>query len=94
MQTGEQARLQHFHFAGFPRLMMVIASQMQAAMHDQMRQMVTDRPACLPGFPQNGFQRQNNIAARNTGRWVKGQNIGGAVLAAMLPVENAHHAVC
>lgn len=64
-------------------------------MYNQMGEVVGKIQPLCPGFGRNGFPRHDNIAERrpapagNHGRGREGQDIGGLVLAAILPVQRA-----
>ena len=86
---------QRFHHFGVAGPDMVMARQMQNAVHHQMGGMIGNPFAGLFGFTARYAQGQRHIAAIFVfvGRGRKRQNVGGFVLAAKITIERLQFAV-
>ena len=89
-QYAQNAPFTVFHevcsCAGF----VIITTQMQHAMHRQMRVMSSNRFLLFARFARDHRRAQNNVAAGFSPRFVReGKHIGGVVLAAVTAVERA-----
>ena len=86
-QPVQDARLRQFHAARLAGMVVVVAAQVQRAVHDQMRQ-VMRRPPAGRARPRAGPRR---APARISGAGaVVGQHIGGLVAAAVARVQPLH----
>ena len=74
---------------------MVVARQMQHAMHHQMRGVIGKAFARQLRLAARRAQRERDIAAITgaVGRGGKGQDVGGLVLPAKFPIESLELAV-
>ncbi len=85
----EQAGFGHFHAAGVAGVVVVMALQMQRAMHDQMRQMMGDAASGGGGFAPDHAQSEDHFGRRG----FVGKDVGGFVFAAMAGVQVLDQAV-
>ena len=66
-QPMQHARFRHFHAARVAGAMMVLARQVQHAMHDQMRQMVLQGAGPGHGLPPHRAKRQDDFPWARSG---------------------------
>src|SRR3984893_3150527 len=97
LESTENRTFEHLHRLGFGRPGMVVAGQMQKAVHQKMGDVITQWPSCFRGFPRGGLERDDDITkerrrSRIAPGW-KRENIGWLIDATPLAVEVADEAV-
>ena len=88
-QSVQQAGFGHFHAAGVAGMVVIVAQQMQRAMHDQMRQVMRHAPARRRRLAPDDAKRQHQFRRR----MLIGQHVGGFVASAVPRVQLAHQPV-
>src|SRR5215471_1985213 len=98
-ELRENVRLQNFHRFGVVVRLVIVANQMQKAVHREMAQVVSERLVRLAGFPAYGLIGDRDVAEHPRGivrssrggclRDRKRQHIGRLVDAAKVLVERA-----
>jgi hypothetical protein len=89
----QYARLCHFHAPGLAGEVVVVATQMQGAVHDEMRQVMRWAAAGGGGLAAYGFERQHNVAAGEAAHRLEGKHVGGFVTPAVARVQALDRAV-
>ena len=67
-EPAENRAFERLHRLGFGRPDMVVADQMQKAMHQKMGDVIAQRLSCLGGFPRGGLERDDDIAEERRSR--------------------------
>src|SRR5262245_14672477 len=87
----QDRRLQALHLLGSGTGFMVVAKQVEQAVHDEMLEMMRRLDRLLLGFAQDGLCREDDVPQIGTGRgwpagrplkW-KGKDVGSSILAAI-----------
>ncbi len=95
-EPAQYGRFQPFHHGRLIVGLVVVADKVQKSMNNQMGEMIGKVQPLAPGFFGNGFPGHDDIAERraqpagNEGSGRKRQDIGGFVVAAILPVQHPH----
>jgi hypothetical protein len=85
-----------FHVRRIFVVLVIVADQMQEAMHGKMGDMMSERLVFAARLSRDGFKGKNNVAEMSTKRLAghvfgrERQHIGGRIDAAPIPVEQAN----